>query len=133
MPGLFNGAVAYCSVGSESILAPFAMFQQSGDFEEAFTVEDPDAYTLIYNLTLKNPISPADAIYIATARVDPIALPGTVEQITANVSTLTDTTIRVVTWTFPPPVLGLDAPVAFAAPPINRFGFDLVILVKPSV
>ena len=132
MPGLFNGAVAYCSVGSESIFAPFAMFQQSGDFEETFTVEDPDSYTLIYNLTLKNPISPADAIYIATARVDPIALPGTVEQITANVSTLSDTTVRVVTWTFPP-AAPPAAPMVLAAPPINRFGFDLVILVKPSV
>lgn len=132
MPGLFNGAVAYCSVGSESILAPFAMFQQSGDFEETFTVEDPDPYTLIYNLTLKTPISPADAIYIATARVDPVALPGTVEQITANVSTLTDTTVRVVTWTFPP-VAPPAAPMLLASLPINRFGFDLVILVKPRV
>lgn len=132
MAGLFTGRIAYCSVGSESIPDPFRMFAQSGDFEETFTVDDPDSETLIYTLTLRDPIDPAEALYIATARVDPVALPGTTEKICATVSTLTSTTIRVVTWTYPPPVVAVAAPRALAAP-TNRFGFDLVILVKPQV
>lgn len=134
MAGIFAGRIAYCSVGlAEATLeAPFIITAQSGDFDSILSVEDPDEYTLTYTLLLKDPIPPGEAVYLATARADPTVFPGAGEKVFATVSTLTDTTIRVVTFVLPN-LVPIDGPMALSALPVVKGGFDLVVLVKPQV
>lgn len=132
MSGLFDGRIAFASVGYDDTDLPdlpWIIAQQSGDFAGIVSVESPDAFKIVFTLALATPIAPTEAIYIATARSKPGAS-GLRTGACINMEATTDTTVSVSFFTTPEPepVMALAA-----ASPLIAEGFDLVILVKPKV
>jgi hypothetical protein len=104
MSGTFQGRVVFASVRFDGSQPSF--LSQSGDFEP--TIESLGDGPGIERLTLKNPIDPSEAFYVATPRESGAN--------TISVSDTTDTTIT----------LQLRTGASLAA-----VDFDLIVLVKP--